>query len=95
MLVDFFLQKDNQTDHLRNGENFRTTKSIIDNAQLSSNRYIGMNPRHMDHVNTCIPWLHTFIKDITQKTPMTFGLMVKSKSYKRKRHGYYIPSLKR
>jgi hypothetical protein len=39
-------------------------KLTIGNVQLSSNRDIGMNTRHMYHVNTCILWLSSFIKDI-------------------------------
>jgi hypothetical protein len=41
-------------------------KLTIGNVQPSSNRDIGMNTRHMHHVNTCILWLRTFIKGIIE-----------------------------
>lgn len=43
---------------------------LCDNAQLISNRR-EINLRHIDHVNICIVWMSMFIKDSTQKTPMT------------------------
>jgi hypothetical protein len=68
-MVAFILQKENDTDHLRNEEKFRTTKPqesvelTVDNIKLSSNRDIGRNVSHMDHV------LHTWV--VYQKTCTT------------------------
>jgi hypothetical protein len=76
-MVAFILQKANDTDHLRNEEKFRTTKPqesvelTVDNIKLSSsNRDIGRNVSHTDHV------LHTWI--VYQK-PLQLQLMAKSK----------------
>ncbi len=59
--LEGILQKNNEIDHLRNQENFRTimpqehVELTIDNAQLRSNRDIGMIMRSTDHVKV----LHT------------------------------------
>jgi hypothetical protein len=76
-MVAFILQKENDTDHLRNEEKFRTTKPQdyvelpVDNIKLSSsNRDIGRNVSHTDHV------LHTWV--VYQK-PLQLQLIAKSK----------------
>jgi hypothetical protein len=50
----------NNKENIKTEKDGRQVKLTIDNAQVSSNRDIGMNMRQMNHVNSCILWFKNY-----------------------------------
>jgi len=50
----------NNKENIKTQKDGRRVKLTIDNAQVSSNRDIGMNMRQMNHVNSCILWFENY-----------------------------------
>jgi hypothetical protein len=50
----------NNKENIKTEKEGRQVKLTIDNAEVSSNRDIGMNMRQMNHVNSCILWFENY-----------------------------------